>query len=127
MIESFILAGSQKLVPGETPLSSLRHPARRYGRSVTDACVDIGTTKDVFKATYANGCRSTSAETCKRAKHQLRDRPWPAPCARDVNERVRHDMQLIKSKVAIGSGQMCEAQQLLEFSAQRTEGGGELP
>jgi 3-deoxy-7-phosphoheptulonate synthase len=48
MIESNLIAGAQKLDPGKTDLSKLIR-----GQSVTDACVDIPTTKDMLEALAA--------------------------------------------------------------------------
>ena len=45
MIESNIKEGNQKLDPGNTNVSALE-----YGKSVTDACIDLPTTAKVLDA-----------------------------------------------------------------------------
>ena len=52
MIESNINEGNQKLSPGVTDLASLK-----YGVSVTDACINIATTREVLK-TLADGIKA---------------------------------------------------------------------
>lgn len=61
MIESFLKAGNQHLEPGVTKPSELR-----YGQSVTDACLDFETTKNLLHNL------ATAVET----RRSLRTRPW---------------------------------------------------
>ncbi|CAE7601007.1 aroG [Symbiodinium pilosum] len=74
LIESFLVAGNQKLEPGVTRLQDLK-----YGCSVTDSCMDFNSTKDLLRelATAVVARRAKVSQSWKEAGTKPQKAPVP--------------------------------------------------